>query len=928
MAVSPNSEMVRADLVALVTLANAAFGAGKLLHGPFLLFNGGAVNDRGGWVSGSYNINDQVECDGYLFVSTANGNADRPLDASTGDPSGDWQQPWQSCYQRIRNQLNSSISSGLAILELFRQSVSGPWPCQTPSINYNKLAFYFEDTGHAESVTYAGSVPFGGSSASLDGKVTTWANEEILWNSPIATSGLPVNLPISYDSLSPFVTTAHDGPGGWVDGSGNTVIGQYILTYPSAVELKVVIGGTMPVTLTDALFTINVRAYKGWGVRDAASSDGTTEDFTYPTDSDDPTSLFTVDTSDWFSGVSFTPAFSGWTGMWLGQPDGAETGNVQLTCTVNGTFDPGEYIVRLAVTRGPNNASSGTLTRTDNGDGTSTYSGFNQWNYNTFVTLNNTLSATGNIDLVASTSVEVPGIDDHVRILKIAGPEFDHSGIPSGLYGQNAIYEYPNPGGLTPTAKSSLGMGDYWSLIPDDQTPVTPTYVKDYAGVMLLFGTITASTTGYWFGQTPPVQSLGMIPFEKMPWNMFPTTIPLSGANTATVNKFLGYILPYVHSNGDDHTDSQRAYDVSESPGWLTPSFATELLPTPRKWKADTHYPVGFTIIDKNGNLQEAQSPSGRSGSTEPNWARTEGATTNEPNYLDVSSTTQPGTIWKLTKQLSEIPTILRSTAYAVGKTGIDNNGNTQKCTVSGNTSSAAPTFAITLGANTVDGSVTWEATRINAKLQPAVARISPPIYPAFWHNPVSQWESKKWATGEEITDNNGDIQKVITAGTSSSTQPTWVSTLGATTSDGSVVWKNIRLEKPDLTDPNIQPFTSPAFHPFSFAPQGWWIYRVFLNRIPQKQSTEKPESTPIAVKLGCVRGGAFVSFGTFNTGTPVDAGWFVFTNTHLAYEANERVDVQAEIATCGLSYGMWGNVSYPMAAAHLNDMTSIIGLL
>lgn len=56
----------------------------------------------------------------------------------------------------------------------------------------------------------------------------------------------------------------------------------------------------------------------------------------------------------------------------------------------------------------------------------------------------------------------------------------------------------------------------------------------------------------------------------------------------------------------------------------------------------------------------------------------------------------------------------------------------------------------------------------------------------------VAQWAaSTAYAVGTRIVDSNGNIEQVVTAGTSAATQPTWSTTVGGTTTDGSVKWQN-----------------------------------------------------------------------------------------------------------------------------------------
>jgi hypothetical protein len=54
--------------------------------------------------------------------------------------------------------------------------------------------------------------------------------------------------------------------------------------------------------------------------------------------------------------------------------------------------------------------------------------------------------------------------------------------------------------------------------------------------------------------------------------------------------------------------------------------------------------------------------------------------------------------------------------------------------------------------------------------------------YPA-WHSGTA------YKIGQQIVDPSGNAQKVVTAGTAGATAPVWNETLGATTTDGTVVW-------------------------------------------------------------------------------------------------------------------------------------------
>jgi len=696
---------------------------------------------------------------------------------------------------------------------------------------------------------------------------------------------------------------------------------RIIISYVNDMEWEIVIGGTKPVVLNGS-FIISANVIRG--VSDTYLPDGTSYTQTVTVDMADPLPLLVIDVSDFIPGAVFTKVLNAH-GVLV--PDMYDS--ITATCPiVNQTVNPGTYKVRASSAAIPNFNGTGTLTEAAD----HTFSGSNTWTHDTYLDIVGMgIGVTQGFTI--AVAVDAPGIDDTKQIKKIAVNDFG----TAGGFGLQVAQYYGTFNGLEtvptyPTANGPLGPPGWASSVifyilgytdpgPGNFPPFSEPVFSRKGYVQILDGiSITPTTTGYWLGVTPPVNSLGMMPFDRMPWNQFPTTFPPTTANRATENKYLGYVLPYLGGKSFTNTDAQPAYE-NYQPAWLPDNATAELQPWPKPWRANTHYPKGFSIIDSYGNIQTVMDPAGRSGATEPVWVPTLGAITNEANYVDLDGGLQPGATWKLTKLLRAGPTILRSRPYTVGTTLIDDNGNTQHCTTEGTTAATAPTWATALTAVTTDGTAVWTLTRVVPKLNPGVARISPPVYPFFWHNPVSQWEpNKDYAAGETISDTAGNIQS-SSGGKSGATEPAW----GATTSDGTITWGRIRLEQPALTDPNIN---LSGDHPFSFKPQGWWIYRVFLNRIPQKKSRVKPEGTPISVELGCVRGGVFVSFGTFATGTPVDAMWPIFTNTALAYRCSERVEVAAEILTCGNGYGMWGAVSYPLAAAHINDMMAILLLL
>src|SRR6185503_7272562 len=126
----------------------------------------------------------------------------------------------------------------------------------------------------------------------------------------------------------------------------------------------------------------------------------------------------------------------------------------------------------------------------------------------------------------------------------------------------------------------------------------------------------------------------------------------------------------------------QPAY-IGDGPGWLPQTANNEELPWPKRWKPLVHYPLGFSLMDGNGNLQTVVKE-GRSGTIEPAWATGEGGVTTEPDWVNAGHTTDPGVNWKCTKVLRHAPTIARGESYALNEIGWDENGNRQQVTVAG----------------------------------------------------------------------------------------------------------------------------------------------------------------------------------------------------------------------------------------------------
>jgi hypothetical protein len=107
---------------------------------------------------------------------------------------------------------------------------------------------------------------------------------------------------------------------------------------------------------------------------------------------------------------------------------------------------------------------------------------------------------------------------------------------------------------------------------------------------------------------------------------------------------------------------------------------------------------------------------------------------------------------------------------FTIGAGGyiiLDANGYFQKATSIGVTGTSTPLWNTTFGGTTVDNST-------------------------FWTNrgQYAGWVTvTAYAIGTIIVDSNFNLQEVTTAGTSGATAPAWASTIGATTTDGTVTW-------------------------------------------------------------------------------------------------------------------------------------------
>jgi hypothetical protein len=114
------------------------------------------------------------------------------------------------------------------------------------------------------------------------------------------------------------------------------------------------------------------------------------------------------------------------------------------------------------------------------------------------------------------------------------------------------------------------------------------------------------------------------------------------------------------------------------------------------------------------------------------------------------------------------------STAYSVGQEVLDGHFRIHVVSVPGTSGTTTPAWSAANGGSTTDGGVTWLTQgRLNA---------TTPTWQANAVEPV----------GFEILDSKNNIEVVTRGGTSGGTQPVWKTTVGATTVDNSIHWRNV----------------------------------------------------------------------------------------------------------------------------------------
>jgi hypothetical protein len=168
-------------------------------------------------------------------------------------------------------------------------------------------------------------------------------------------------------------------------------------------------------------------------------------------------------------------------------------------------------------------------------------------------------------------------------------------------------------------------------------------------------------------------------------------------------------------------------------------------------WQPNSQYTLGQVVLDTNGNVQVANN-AGKSGNGQPVWT------------TDSEQETPDGTLSWINKGQ---PTVWEpNTEYAENEFILDVNGNVQRASTAGVSGTTQFIWALDPGKTTTDAGVTW----VN-------------YGPGTWQPNTS------YIVGQFIFDSNGNIQTVLTAGTSGSSQPAWGTIFGQEATDAGITW-------------------------------------------------------------------------------------------------------------------------------------------
>ena len=264
--------------------------------------------------------------------------------------------------------------------------------------------------------------------------------------------------------------------------------------------------------------------------------------------------------------------------------------------------------------------------------------------------------------------------------------------------------------------------------------------------------------------------------------NRQPLFSALTGVGLQVI-QFKDYLIDGLNVECSDHFTLQRA------PGFV--KFSSAQLANLEKVNQfySTRDLSGnvYPLVDTNQNLYK-MTPSALTsiltkGTTAQGYIQRVGGVTYYADGTDLKKWFPPaasmvpwGITAPLTAPVAAAPGLVRfwqiGTSFSTNQSILDANGNVENNFFSTGTSNAKsiPTWALQIFSVTVDGGLKWEN-----------------------YGPINVWAaSTAEAIPSVVVDSNGFLQSVTTAGTTGTTAPTWNTTVGGSTTDGTVVWNNI----------------------------------------------------------------------------------------------------------------------------------------
>ena len=472
-----------------------------------------------------------------------------------------------------------SISGGTATAN----KVAG-WPIGSPTVYNKNLAFWYLDNGTNQ---YANLT----------------CTDLVICSGTFTTS--------IYESYV-FESGTSSGQSSFQAGAPPIVFNQSAQAYPTQTTFQIIVGGDAPL-LIQGDFYIVLSAFRGatWTYLDGGVYVAPTNPLgaacpltstTYITVTPD-TGAVPLPTVDW-GGLPGTAQLlypSSWGDTRLGYYE--STVPVYAVLHVDGLVDPGTYtiVVTSALPTDSFTSSGNYLLSTTQGSAT-----FINWStdhgpqllcagYNSMTSYPPSPSGNLEASIQLGPGLSAPGISSSQNVLKIDC---------SGFYADSQPTPFPIGVWSVINAENDSSA---WFYPPFPQPTFNP---AQYENCTI---SLSTTTTGFWTGNTPPINAVEVVTPSEMPWNLQVHYIYETGVITMNPMLLSGETQP-VNSYAQNVPCEQQ----SEPPGW----------------KALATFTVGFVIVDSNGNFQRALNNMQISGTSQPSWKIGQGATTSDGGVL------------------------------------------------------------------------------------------------------------------------------------------------------------------------------------------------------------------------------------------------------------------------------------------------------